>query len=134
MKSLSISVTCAILALAICVLPGCGSGAGTVPVEGTVTYQGTPVAGVNVQFAPVDGGRPSTGTTDSSGRFTLVYTREDQGAAPGKYNVTFDWYPDTEGEEATEAISAVLEKHGVEGSPLEVEITGEVHDLAVSID
>ncbi len=56
---------------------GCGGGSvSTVPVSGTVTLDGKPLAGATVNFATKD--FAAQGKTDSKGKFTLV-----QGAQPG---------------------------------------------------
>lgn len=69
-------------------LVGCGSGSGVVPVSGTVTLDGEPLAGALVSFYPQEEGkRFSTGTTDASGHYELVYTNDQKGAATGKHTV-----------------------------------------------
>ncbi len=66
----------------LAVSSGCSGSTGTVPVTGTLTYQGNPLAEAIVAFTPVEGGRPAMGETDSSGRFELTaYT-------PGEHLVT----------------------------------------------
>ena len=69
---------------------GCG-GSGTPPtvkVTGTVTYNGNPLEGVNVGFIPDgEGGRPASGTTDASGKFTLSTFESGDGAVVGKHLV-----------------------------------------------
>jgi hypothetical protein len=83
----------AIVRVAIVVLPvlivGCGKpGASpTSKVTGTVTYQGAPLANVNVNFTP-DEGRPGTGTTDAQGRYTISTFAPNDGAVPGRHRVT----------------------------------------------
>ncbi len=68
---------------------GCGKGRPkTVPVTGTVTFDGKPVEGASVAFYPAEGGRPATGTTDAQGKFTLTTFESGDGALPGSYNVT----------------------------------------------
>jgi hypothetical protein len=71
-------------------LAGCGSGhPDTVPVSGTVTYQGNPVAGAQVTFMPQEGGaRAGIGTTDGQGKYELTTFEENDGALPGKHSVT----------------------------------------------
>jgi len=73
---------------------GCGSGETlpTVPVTGTVTYQGKPLEGATVTFSTTaESGRPASGTTDASGKFSLkTYlspTSSPTGALPGDYTV-----------------------------------------------
>jgi len=81
-------------------LPGCGGDKSAevrdlVPVGGTVTLDGKPVAGVLVIFSPrgdVEKGisrTGATGLTDSDGKYTLKHRSGEVGIAPGVYNVTF---------------------------------------------
>lgn len=82
--------------LPFCFLCGCGpkfEKLPTVPVSGTVTYNGRPVSGARISFlSTMKEGRNATGTTDSSGSFTLsTYlggTQKAAGAMPGDYTVT----------------------------------------------
>ncbi len=55
-------------------------------VHGKVTMDGKPAAGVMVSFQPEDG-RPSWGTTDENGEYTLKYL-DESGAKVGKNLVT----------------------------------------------
>lgn len=72
-----------ILAAAI---SGCG-GPRPVPVKGSVTYKGKPLANVNVVLIGNDGAR-AHGETDSSGSFSKLTTSKDgDGAVPGDYSV-----------------------------------------------
>ena len=78
------SLTLGVLVLVL----GCGS-PGTVPtaeVTGTVTYNGAPVADASVGFIPASG-RPASGITDASGKFTLSSFGEGDGAVPGQHKV-----------------------------------------------
>ena len=71
------------------VLPGCrppGS-APTVPAAGRVTYQGKPLANIDVVFTPTQGRRGS-GTTDGQGRFQISTFARGDGAIPGSHRVT----------------------------------------------
>lgn len=82
---------CCLVALAI--LVGCSSeDAGRpkrVQVTGKVIYQGQPVEGAHVTFAPQGQGlSPAFGTTDASGVFKLSTFGADDGAQPGSYAVT----------------------------------------------
>lgn len=75
--------------LATVALIGCGpSRPATAPVEGTVTLDGQPLAGASVTFTPSAGGRPGMGTTDSSGKFTLMTYEAGDGAVIGQHKVT----------------------------------------------
>lgn len=68
---------------------GEGSVEGVVPVSGTVTQKGAPLAGASVGFAPTgEGGKAASGKTDATGRFKLTTLKADDGALPGDYSVT----------------------------------------------
>lgn len=73
---------------------GCSKGLpGAVPVNGTVTYNGSPVAGAMVGFIPVnEEGKPANGLTDADGSFQLSTFMgggiQAKGALPGEYKVT----------------------------------------------
>ncbi|MBA2113117.1 carboxypeptidase regulatory-like domain-containing protein [Bremerella alba] len=78
----------AMVAITLIGLVGCGSGSDVVPVSGTVTLDGDPLADALVSFYPQEEGkRFSTGTTDASGHYELVYTNDQNGAAIGKHIV-----------------------------------------------
>lgn len=87
-------------ALVCCLLAGCGGGGNTlhtVPVTGTVTLNGEPLAGATVLFAPNDaGGVSAMGTTDEQGRYTLSQA-SNQGALPGTYKVVIEHYTTLDG-------------------------------------
>jgi len=65
---------------------GCGqrNPLGTVPVSGTVTYNGQPVEAATVSFIPDGDGRPATAITAADGSYNLA-TLNWQGAVPGAY-------------------------------------------------
>ena len=75
---------------------GCGSdGPATYAVSGTITFDGQPLAGVQVGFVPVEGQegvKPARGRTDAAGEYTLnTYLKAGQdpaGATAGRYKVT----------------------------------------------
>ena len=61
-----------------------------VPVSGTVTVQGQPLANATVTFIPKDGtpGFGGVGKTDAAGKFTLLGSRDNvPGIPPGEYRV-----------------------------------------------
>jgi hypothetical protein len=66
-------------------LTGCGD-SNIVPISGTLTYKGKPVASAVVHFVP-DQGRASLGETDAQGKFTLIYDPQNKGAVRGKHKV-----------------------------------------------
>jgi len=71
-------------------LTGCGGA--DVPevgeVTGTVTIDGKPAPGVIVNFIPTGGGRSSTGVTDESGHYELMYSADAMGALIGAHQAT----------------------------------------------
>lgn len=75
---------------------GCGPGASTVPVSGTVTQNGKPVEGATVTFlrggGDISKGELAIGKTDASGKFELTThfgsKSSAAGAPPGEYKVT----------------------------------------------
>lgn len=67
---------------------GCGGASGPVPVRGTVTLDGQPLANATVQFlAGSPDARDAMGTTDADGAFSLSTFKPGDGALPGKYKV-----------------------------------------------
>ena len=91
-------ITAAWVSVILCafVSSGCGNtqeGPETVPVRGTVTYQGQPLDGANVVFHPTDGSTTlaSQAVTDASGRFELAthvgVGKFKPGIVPGNYAV-----------------------------------------------
>ena len=70
---------------------GCGPGGPKLtPVSGTVTLNGSPLAGATVTFLPRDGtpGFGGVGKTDASGVYSLRGSRDDaRGIPPGEYRV-----------------------------------------------
>lgn len=75
-------------ALAIALLIGCSRTPKNVaPVKGKVTLGGQPLADAIVTFSPVTSGSPSSGRTNASGEYELVYTRDVNGAEKGEHTV-----------------------------------------------
>ena len=72
---------------------GCGDGGlATVKVTGTVTFDGEPLPGASINFAPKTQGQGHTGyaITDASGRYQLqtLQGKADAGTTPGEYLVS----------------------------------------------
>jgi hypothetical protein len=59
----------------------------TVPAEGVVTLDGSPVDGATVTFHADAGSHHATATTDASGKFALRAFPEKPGAVAGSYKV-----------------------------------------------
>jgi hypothetical protein len=77
------------LGLALALIAGCG-GQAIVPVEGTVTLDGKPLAGANIVLAQLRATAPGpfVGKTDADGKFSLGATDGGSGgAAPGEYRL-----------------------------------------------
>jgi hypothetical protein len=89
MRSVCLSARRAVtLGLAVAVTAGCGQT--NVPVEGTVTLDGKPLAGANIVFAQLRATAPGpfVGKTDADGKFSLGSTDGgSNGAAPGEYRL-----------------------------------------------
>lgn len=116
----------AVGATALCLvgvtLLGCGPKYDTVPVEGQLTYDGQPVAGMIVQFQP-ETGRASQAQTAEDGSFEMAYTMDQMGVVPGKYTITVSWSPpsDEDGLKPSEEAQKVLDDFKANG-PIEVTI------------
>lgn len=82
-----------------------GSGPKLAAADGTVTFQGKPLAGATVMFVP-DNGPIAMGVTDLEGKFTLS-SGSLRGAAVGPAKVSITAYPP--GQEAPD-MSAVAEQ------------------------
>ncbi len=72
-------------------LGGCGGGSDAPPtlgqVTGKITMDGAPLSEANVTFMP-EKSRASAATTDSEGKYELIYIRDEKGAAIGNHKVT----------------------------------------------
>lgn len=89
--------------LVVAATAACGCGAGdkprTAPVVGTVTLNGEALVGAIVTFWPTEGKtNPSAGVTDKSGGYRLRGAYD--GATPGKYKVTIEYYTKPNGSPA----------------------------------
>lgn len=133
------------LALLPLLLIGCGSsGPKVVKVSGTLTYKGNPVPGVQLDFTPKDGQRPSWGETDEQGRFTLEYDDRNKGAVTGTHKVSVRLKLQTTKEREAEMLgkplpvskerAALAAKYGAEKSTVEVTIDKPTSDLKLAWD
>jgi hypothetical protein len=99
-------------ALALISLPGCSNSGyselGLVDVTGTVTLDGKPLPGAKVAFES-DDKRCAMGTTDSSGRYTLMYDSQTRGTTPGPKIVRITTVELGEGGGAAEGAAAPKE-------------------------
>ncbi|HEY1189763.1 MAG TPA: hypothetical protein VGE74_19095 [Gemmata sp.] len=107
---------------------GCGGKLTPVPVSGTVTYKGKPVAGATVTFVRGTGaltnGELALGTTDANGRFELTShfgpDTSGAGAVAGEYKVTISKLVPPNGMSAAQyqALTDAAAKAGESGTPL----------------
>lgn len=123
---------------------GCApEGKKVVPVNGTVTRSGKPVPNVTVHFRP-DNGRPSWGKTDDSGRYSLNYDPQRNGAEVGPHRVFVELRPSSPDEDYRMKAGklklpadkqAITDKYGTfEKTPLRVDVTdafGKRYDLSL---
>lgn len=84
-----------VLLLLVVFLSGCGgSEFSLVPVSGTVTFDGQPLEGAEVVFAPmasqdeINVGPVSVAQTDASGQFALATAKGEAGAVVTKHRVS----------------------------------------------
>ncbi|MEX0792003.1 MAG: carboxypeptidase regulatory-like domain-containing protein [Pirellulaceae bacterium] len=83
----------ATLILGLCAMvsvAGCGGGGETSDlgkVGGQVTLNGKPLEEATLEFVPEQGGRPSIGTTDADGNYTMLYRADSPGALIGPHLV-----------------------------------------------
>lgn len=104
---------------------GCSSSPdGVAEVSGVVLLDQEPLANAIVTFFPVEGGRPSTGKTDPTGSYRLVYTRDSFGALVGEHDVEISTI-ETQGKEIVpdkyNSKSALLEQ--VDSGSNEIDFT-----------
>jgi len=82
-----------LLGLVLLLALGCGTGRKIVPVSGTVTFNGKPLAGATVSFQPiappgtVEAGPGSQAKTNDNGEFTLKLSTGENGAVVGKHRI-----------------------------------------------
>ena len=81
-------VLCFIIVSAI--QTSCNDSPATATVTGTVRFNGQPLVNAFVTFEPIDRSRPSFGTTDSAGKYTLRFSPTKMGAIPGEHKVTIE--------------------------------------------
>ena len=88
MRAKRVTAVCVVV-LAIGGLTGCGPS--LVPVEGTITLDGKPLAGATIGMELVDGEkdfRLFSGETDANGRYAMrPFERGGEGALVGEYRV-----------------------------------------------
>ena len=119
------------LLFGLALLAGCtGSGPTIVPIEGTVTRNGTPIPDLRISFEP-EKGRPSWAISDKNGHFVAHYDEDHEGVLVGNHAIWVLEDPNKndpllmEGKprpKRAPEMQAVLDKYGSrEKSPLKVE-------------
>jgi len=120
----------------VCALLGTCSRSGPqiVPVSGVVTHNGKPVPFVTVYFQPTSG-RPSLGNCDGEGRFTLGYTREQNGAKVDTHTVYVVYFGEAAAGPAPPDWKEIYKKYGTpELSPLKIDVTKAMKNLEIKLD
>lgn len=85
----------------------------TVPVMGTVKWNGEPLTQGTVAFVPQDSSQPTpaSGTIDSDGNFSLTTFKENDGAIPGDYNIAVYLYEGADPAAKKEGTKVLPEKY-----------------------
>lgn len=93
----------AILFAACITVTGCmgSDGPDIGQVEGTITFEGKPLAGASVLFQPVSG-RPAMGRTNEQGHYELMYIRDTKGCKTGLNTVVIETLVEGDNEQALE--------------------------------
>ncbi len=123
---------------------GCGDGPEMSSVTGQVTYQGQPVPGGKVMFAPLREGnssetksRPGVGIVGPDGRFTVTTYSRGDGSAIGRHSVIY--YPpsgeDIGEDDTSDEIRTFFADHvlQMEDQLLEVEIKSGKNDFEIKM-
>lgn len=102
-------------------------------VSGTVTLDDKPLEGARVTFTPAEG-RPSTGTTDSEGKYELQYAVDAMGASVGEHTVTVEppELDDDLSEEEAARKGMTLPAAASDGS-LKKEVTSGSNDIPIAL-
>ena len=98
---------CVLLLISVS-LAGCESGetANVGSVSGTVTLDGSPLAGASIVFQP-ENGRPASGGTDDNGYYSLSYSNNQSGAIVGPCQVTISTaFENEDGQALSERVPA----------------------------
>ena len=128
----------------ICVIAaGCGGQASDQPdlgrVTGTVTMDGEPLPAAMLIFSP-EKGRSSMGTTDSEGKYEMIYVRDTKGAKLGTHQISITTVQEGSSEESGEEEVAqfketILAKYNTKSTLTEEVKAGEnVFDFQLTSD
>lgn len=115
---------------------GCGGGIETPPmhqVSGRLTIDGKPAADFIVTMT-VEGKRPCSGTTDSDGKFTMYYNKENPGVVAGENLVTVTMVnPDPDVNPDYEKYKDILDRYTEKTSTHKVTIDKDEENLDLSL-
>jgi hypothetical protein len=121
---------------AVALLLGCGS-SDKGKVSGTVKYEGQPVTGGSISFAPVldpaksSAGRVATGAVRSDGGFTLSTDADEDGALIGRHEVIYS--PPAVGGESADPAVAKSPYDGLVPREPQVEVKGGENSFAIEL-
>lgn len=139
MKLLRMTALIPLFGLLSTALIGCGN-SDVVAVSGTATYKNKPLANHIIHFTPATG-RPSIGTTDAQGNFTLSYNNDVKGAVRGKHvvsvapmNAIEQQVPGVATPPVDPDVKAMRDKYSPANSKYTVDITGSVSDLKINLE
>ncbi len=123
--------------MALVAMSGCGEAKlPVVPVAGKVTFQGQPAAGAQIVLHPVNSGSEqvfsATGRAQSDGSFKIGVHKEGDGAPPGEYIATVQWFKVVQNEGGSGQGPNVLPRiySDPKNSPLKVTVQNAPTDLA----
>lgn len=123
--------------LLLTIFTGCGAGSDapdTYEFAGTVTYNGAPLTGVTVNFQPTSG-RPSIGTVDKEGKFTMRYTMNIMGVPAGENKIYIEpLYDDPEQSTPSGDLKKIVSKYGRDTSEYLITVDKPVTDYALKLE
>lgn len=128
-KAFSVAVA-AVLLLSLAALSGCGEArVDVVPVSGKVSFAGRAPAGAQIVLHPVNRAEPSdvvpSGRVANDGSFTITAYQQGDGAPPGQYIATLQWYR-VDPKDGTPGPNVIPEQYGSAAtSPLKVTVKSE---------
>jgi hypothetical protein len=112
---------------------GCSKGAARVAVEGTVMFQGQPVADASVSIRPEAG--PDAGAkTDANGKFSIP---KNAGPMPGNVQVMVEKFTESEEKGGDGRLSTVFKPvlpEGVQGKLIPFTIKSGKNTLEIKLD
>lgn len=106
---------------------------GTVPVTGSVSYQGKPLTSGTITFSPnnKDSGHAAWGNLGAGGSYSLTSIKTNDGALPGEYKVAVIAYipgTATKSSPGKPAIPPKYSRHAESG------LTATVNNTTTSLD